>query len=119
MAFAMLLSAEGEMKMPLPMTSERLTLANASCVIDVVPAPAQSEPGQRFVARMSLVDPGGAVVHPLVGADGRSIKILADSEDQAIQSAASFLEGRFGRLQSSGDSVSLGTATVGAPLVVG
>jgi hypothetical protein len=106
------------MEMPLSMTSERLTLADALCVVDVVPA--ASEAGERrFVARMSLVDPGGTVVHPLVGSDGRSIKILANTKDQALAGAATFLEGRFGRIQPSHTSASLGTATVGEPFVVG
>lgn len=98
------------------MTTERITLASGRCVIDVESDPtASGEP--RFVARMSVVDSEGLVVRPLVGADGRRIKIHAMSERLAIRVATSYLEGRFGRIQPPDAAPSLGGATVGAPFV--
>jgi hypothetical protein len=98
------------------MTSERVTLAGGRCIIDIEPLPAES--GQpRFVARMSLVDADGTVVRPLVGPDGRRIKIHATSERLAVRVALSYLEGRFGRIQPPEPASSLGGATVGAPFV--
>jgi len=98
------------------MTTERITLANGRCVIDVESDPSSSgEP--RFVARMSVVDTGGTVVRPIVGADGRRIKIHATTERLALRVATSYLEGRFGRIQPPESAPSLGGATVGAPFV--
>lgn len=98
------------------MTTERVTLASGRCVIDVEPQATES--GQpRFVARMSLVDGEGAIVRPLVGPDGRRIKIHATSERMVIRVARSYLEGRFGRILPPEQSPSLGAATVGRPFV--
>ena len=99
-----------------PMTSERVTLAGGRCIIDIEPQP--SESGQpRFTARMSLIDVDGTVVRPLVGPDGRRIKIHATSERLAVRVAMSYLEGRFGRIQPSEPTTSLGHATIGTPYV--
>jgi hypothetical protein len=98
------------------MTSERVTLAGARCVIDVEADPTPSgEP--RFVARMALVEGDGGVVRPLVGPDGRRIKIHGTSERLVLRVARAYLEGRFGRIQASDTQASLGGATVGAPFV--
>lgn len=105
-------------EMASPMTSQRVTLAGGRCIIDIEPQP--SESGQpRFTARMSLLDVDGTVVRPLVGPDGRRIKIHATSERLAVRVAMSYLEGRFGRIQpsESASSSSLGGATVGSPYI--
>lgn len=102
------------------MTTEPVTLASGRCLIDVEPQSTTSGQPQ-FVARMSVVDAEGSVVRPLVGPDGRRIKIHATSERMVIRVAKSYLEGRFGRIVSAEPSPSpapsLGGATVGAPFV--
>jgi hypothetical protein len=99
-----------------PITSERVTLAGGRCIIDIEPQ--TSDSGQpRFTARMSLVDVDGRVVRPLVGPDGRTIKIHATSERLAVRVATSYLEGRFGRVQPPEPVTSLGGATVGSPYI--
>jgi hypothetical protein len=100
------------------MSSERVTFARASCLIEVErqePSDGRSE--ARHVARMSVVEAAGAVVRPLVGRDGRRIKIVATSERLAVKVATSYLEGRFGRVVPPDAVGSLGAATVGVPFV--
>lgn len=100
------------------MPSERITFARASCLIEIErqdPADAGGEP--RFVARMSVVENAGAIVRPIVGRDGRRIKIVATSERLAAKVATSYLEGRFGRIVPPDPVGSLGGATVGVPFV--
>jgi hypothetical protein len=102
------------------MTSERVTLASGRCIIDIEPQATESgEP--RFVAHLSLLDSDGdgAVVRPLVGPDGRRIKIHATSERLAVRVAMSYLEGRFGRILPPEPATSLATATVGDPFITG
>lgn len=99
------------------MTSAQVTLANGRCLIDIEPQ--SHESGPRFVAHLSFVDAGGTVVRPLVGPDGRRIKIHATSERLAIRVATSYLEGRFGRILPPEPVASLATASVGAPLMAG
>jgi hypothetical protein len=97
-----------------PISSERVTLAGARCVVDIESQ--RSESGQpRFVARMSVVDGDGSVVRPLVGADGGRVKIHATSARLALRVALSYLEGRFGRVVASDRTASLAEATVGLP----
>ena len=100
------------------MTSERVNLTSGRCVIDIEPQPTES--GQlRFVAHLSLIDADGMVVRPLVGPDGRRIRIHASSERLAVRVATSYLEGRFGRILPPEPAPSLATATVGAPFAAG
>lgn len=100
------------------MTSERVTLSTGRCIIDIEPHATES--GQpRFVAHLSLLDNDGTVVRPLVGPDGRRIKIHATSERLAVRVAMSYLEGRFGRILPPEPATSLATATVGQPFVAG
>lgn len=100
------------------MTSEQITLANGRCIIDIEPQ--ASESGQaRFVAHLSLIDGDGKVVRPLVGPDGRRIRIHATSERLAVRVAMSYLEGRFGRILPAEPVASLATATVGSPFSTG
>lgn len=100
------------------MSSERATFARASCLIEIerqVAPDGSNEP--RFVARMSVVESGGRVVRPLVGRDGRRIKIVATTDRLSLRVAISYLEGRFGRYEPPDQIGSLGSATVGAPFV--
>jgi hypothetical protein len=100
------------------MPSERVTFARASCLIEVERQPAvdgSDEP--RFIARMAVVENAGRVVRPIVGRDGRRIKIVATSDRLALKVAISYLEGRFGRLVPPDPAGSLGAATVGVPFV--
>lgn len=100
------------------MTSERVNLASGRCVIDIEPRPTES--GQpRFVAHLSMLDADGTVVRPLVGPDGRRIRIHASSERLAVRVALSYLEGRFGRILPPEPASSLATASIGAPLAAG
>lgn len=104
--------------MDLGTTSERVDLASGRCVIDIEPQPTES--GQpRFVAYLSILDLDGTVVRPLVGPDGRRIRIHATSGRLAIRVAQSYLEGRFGRILPAGPTPSLATASVGHPYPVG
>ncbi len=100
------------------MTSARVTLTNGRCLVDIAPQPSDS--GQsRFVAYLSLLDVDDTVVRPLVGPDGRRIKIHATSERLAMRVAVSYLEGRFGRVLPAETDASLATASVGRPYVTG
>jgi len=107
---------------PLPerpvMPSERITFARASCLIEIERQDAAEGAGDsRFVARMSVVENSGAIVRPLVGRDGRRIKIVATTERLAAKVAISYLEGRFGRIVPPDPVGSLGGATMGVPFV--
>ena len=100
------------------MVSERVTFARASCLIEVDRQDStDSRTEARHVARMSVVENSGSVVRPLVGRDGRRIKIVATSERLAMKVATSYLEGRFGRVVPPDPAGSLGAATVGVPFV--
>jgi hypothetical protein len=100
------------------MTSERVTLAGGRCIIDIETQ--STESGQpRFVAHLSMLDADGTVVRPLVGPDGRRIRIHATSERLAVRVATSYLEGRFGRILPPEPATSLATATVGSPFITG
>jgi hypothetical protein len=100
------------------MASERVTFARASCLIEVERQDPSGERSEtRHIARMSVVENAGAVVRPLVGRDGRRIKIVATSERLAMKVAISYLEGRFGRVVPPDPIGSLGSATVGVPFV--
>jgi hypothetical protein len=100
------------------MTSQRVTLASGRCIIDIeLQATESGQP--RFVAHLSVLDADGTVVRPLVGPDGRRIKIHATSEKLAVRVATSYLEGRFGRVLPPEPATSLATATVGSPFVTG
>lgn len=100
------------------MTSERVTLASGRCLIDIEPQPTES--GQpRFVAYLSLLEADGTVVRPLVGPDGRRIRIHATSERLVVRVATSYLEGRFGRVLPPEPATSLATSSVGRPLLAG
>ena len=100
------------------MTSAHVNFAGGRCIIDVEPQ-ATDTGLPRFVAHLSLVDGDGTLVRPLVGPDGRWIRIHATSERLALRVATSYLEGRFGRLLPAEPTPSLATATVGAPYVAG
>lgn len=97
------------------MTTECVTLSGARCVIDVEPEPTAAG-DSRFVARMALVE-GEGIVRPLVGPDGRRIKVHGTSERLVLRVARSYLESRFGRIRPDDTQASLGGATVGAPFV--
>lgn len=100
------------------MTSERVTLANGRCLIDIEPRTTTSGE-RRFVAHLSVIESDGRVVRPLLGPDRRRIRIQASSERIALRVATAYLEGRFGRVLSTEPGASLSTATVGAPLSTG
>lgn len=100
------------------MTSERVTLANARCLIDIESRTAASGQ-QQFVAHLSVIEADGRVVRPLVGPDRRRIRIQASSARIAVRVAMVYLEGRFGRVLSSEPGASLSTATVGTPIPAG
>lgn len=98
------------------MFSERVTFARSSCLIEIEPlADHVGEP--RYVARMSVIEEGGAIVRPLVGQDGVRVKIVAASQRLASKIAVSYLEGRFGCQVPIEPAGSLGNATVGVPFV--
>lgn len=98
------------------MTCQRVEFAHGNCLVEVEPQ--LGENGQtRFVARMSVIEEGGAIVRPLYGQDGRRVKIQASSERLAIRVALSYLEGRFGRMAPRDQTCDLGESTVGVPFV--
>jgi len=100
------------------MTSERVTLASGRCIIDIEPQPTESgQPG--FVGYVSLLEGNDTIIRPLVGPDGRRIRIHATSERLVVRVATSYLEGRFGRILPPEPAISLATASVGRPLVAG
>jgi hypothetical protein len=98
------------------MTSGRVTFARGSCLIEIEQHE-HAEAGTRFVARMSVVEEAGAIVRPIVGPDGKRIKIITTNAHLARRVALSYLEGRFGRQLQPDPTGSLGAATVGVPFV--
>jgi hypothetical protein len=100
------------------MTSARVTLTNGRCLVDI--AHQASDSGQpRFVAYLSVLELDDTVVRPLVGPDGRRIKIHATSEQLVMRVAVAYLEGRFGRRLPTEAEASLATASVGRPYMAG
>ena len=98
------------------MACGRVTFARGSCLIEIE-RQEEADGEARFIARMSVVEEGGAIVRPIVGQDGHRIKIATASERLATRVALSYLEGRFGRQMQPGPTGSLGGATVGVPFV--
>lgn len=74
------------------MFAERVTFTRASCLVGI-DAQETSTGDPCFIARMSVVEEAGAIVRPIVGQDGRRIKIVAASERLAMKVAVSYLEG--------------------------
>lgn len=98
------------------MFAERVTFTRASCLVEI--ARQETSTGDScFIARMSVVEEAGAIVRPIVGQDGRRIKIVAASERLAMKVAVSYLEGRFGRPIPPESAPTLGAATVGVPFI--
>jgi len=67
------------------------------CRIEISDEPWPLGGTRRYVARMALVDSAGAA-HPLTMEDGSLGEIHAESEELALSSAMTFLEGRVGAL---------------------
>jgi hypothetical protein len=97
---------------------QQVRFALADCVVEISPEYADgSRKARAYTARLSLVE-NGSVVRPLVSGSGRRVKIRAESEMLAFQSALSYLRVRFGAVSRQGEPCHLGDATVGMPVAV-
>jgi hypothetical protein len=97
---------------------QQVRFALADCVVEISPEYGEgSRKAKAYTARLSLVE-NGSVVRPLVSGTGRRVKIRAESELLALQSALSYLRVRFGAVSRQGEPCSLGEATVGMPVAV-
>jgi hypothetical protein len=76
-----------------------------------------TEAKRAFVARLSVLEAEGAIVRPVVSKDGRRIKIVAESERQALTSAIRYLGERFGLLNERERACALGASAIGRPFV--
>lgn len=100
------------------MTCQQVRFALADCVVEICPEYTDgSRKARAYTARLSVIE-NGTVVRPLVSGSGRRVKIRAESELLAFESAMSYLRVRFGAVARQGEPCHLGEATVGMPVAV-
>jgi hypothetical protein len=99
------------------MTAQQVLFAHGSCLVEVNARPFY--PGQpKYTAFVSLLEDDGAIVRPLVLRNGRRIEIHAPSAPDALDSAISYLERRFGAVSEPGRAPDLASSAFGRPVVV-
>jgi hypothetical protein len=96
------------------MTCHEVALAEAICRIEISNRTADKDM-PLFAARMWLVDRSRKLRHSLVAADGSQLELHGPTEGLALNSAITFLEGRFGGLSEYAH----GCDDFGSPLEVG
>jgi hypothetical protein len=97
------------------MRCEQVTFSKASGLIEVQPPQGQGD--RDFVARLSIVEDAGRLVRPVVGLDGRRVKLLGPTEQDALNAAVGYFTAQFGPLQPA-IRYALGGATLGRPIVL-
>jgi hypothetical protein len=100
------------------MTCQDVSFARARCRIEIE---SRSEIGlPMFVAHILIVEDDGKLLRELTFGDGRRVEIHANDETLALNSAVTYLEGRFGgRAEPEFDCDPTATPTrYGPPVVV-
>jgi len=99
------------------MTAQQVLFAHGNCLVEVDTRPFY--PGQpKYTAFVSLLEDDGAIVRPLVLRNGRRIEIHAPSAPDALDSAISYLERRFGAVSQPSRRPALASSSFGRPVVV-
>jgi hypothetical protein len=99
------------------MTAQQVLFAHGNCLVEVDTKPFhKGEPN--YTAFISLLEEDGAIVRPLVLRSGRRIEIHGASAPQALDSAISYLERRFGAVSEPNRRPALASAAFGRPIVV-
>lgn len=99
------------------MSCQQVVFTNANCLVEIEGERSDAQL-PRYVARLAVFEEEVGVVRPLVAADGRRVTVHADSESLALNSAISYLAGRFGSLSEPERACSVGNARIGRPFVV-